>query len=224
MLEMSERALAFLLLRGGEELGTIQVRCEEVDMAARVIVRFAPPVAGRADCRARIAVVATVGGEDLVAPGDQTCRAHGVLVRVGAGVCKEHLVEPLRCAACNKRGCPSAGEVRVVGADGGEQFGLLLDAFDDRGVLVADIHVDLLAGEVQHLTAIRVVEPHAVAGDHLGWVEVALRVPGVENVRAVQRVGVVPDRLICRAIVSHDVSFPRMGSGIGPAVFIWHRM
>ena len=86
---------------------------------------------------------------------------------------------------------------------------MLLDALDHLRVLVADVDVDLLAGEVEHFTAVAVLQPHAVTGYHSSGIQVALCVPRMEYVCAVQLVSVVPDFRILRKIMPHDVSFPR---------------
>ena len=51
---------------------------------------------------------------------------------------------------------------------------MLLDALDHLRVLVADVDVDLLAGEVEHFTAVAVLQPHAVTGYHFSGIQVAL--------------------------------------------------
>ena len=86
---------------------------------------------------------------------------------------------------------------------------MLLDALDHLRVLVAYVDVDLLAGEVEHFTAVAVLQPHAVTGYHFSGIQVALCVPRMEYVCAVQLVSVVPDFRILRKIMPHDVSFPR---------------
>ena len=97
---------------------------------------------------------------------------------------------------------------------------MLLDALDHLRVLVADVDVDLLAGEVEHFTAVAVLQPHAVTGYHSSGIQVALCVPRMEYVCAVQLVSVVPDFRILRKIMPHDVSFPRYFLEVPDAVSV----
>lgn len=109
VLEVSQRTLALLFLGGCGELGAIQVRGEEVHVAARVVVGLTAPVTGGADGRTGVAVVAAVGRQNLVAASEQAGGAHRVFIGVGASVGEEHLVEAFRSAAGHQGGGAATG-------------------------------------------------------------------------------------------------------------------
>jgi hypothetical protein len=101
-------------------------------------------------------VVAAVGGQDLVPSGVQPGHPDRVLVGVGPAVGEEDGIE-----ACggDLRDEPSGLASRIVGErrrDGGQLGGLLLDRGDQLRVLVSDVDVDQLRGEVE-VTPARVV-------------------------------------------------------------------
>ena len=92
--EVRERALALLLRRGGAEGRPVQVRPHEVDDPRDA--RLAPPaprLAGEGDRPGGGAVVAAVGGEDLV-PAGVGRPADGVLGGLGPAVREEHRSMP----------------------------------------------------------------------------------------------------------------------------------
>ena len=109
----------------------------------------APRVAGHRDRRRRRPVVAAVGGEHLVPAGVAAGHADGVLRRLGAAVGEEHHVEVARRQLGDQPGGLAAGVVGVDRGDRAQLVGLLLDRRDQLGVLVADVDVDELAGEVE---------------------------------------------------------------------------
>ena len=115
--------------------------------------------------------------------GVQAGHAHRVLGGLGAAVGEEHHVEVAGVAssAISRAASLRAG-VGVERRDGAQHAGLLLDGGDELGVLVADVDVDQLAGEVEVAGAVLGPEPAALgAGDHQRG-EAALRAPGVEDV------------------------------------------
>ena len=72
--------------------------------------------------------------------------------------------------------------VGVERGDRAQHVGLLLDGRDELGVLVADVGVDELAGEVEVAVALVVPEPRALGAGDDQRVERRLRRPGVEDV------------------------------------------
>src|SRR5919205_1840874 len=184
--QVVQGTLRFLFRRFGPELGAVEVRAEDVDVAAGIFVGNAPPVTGGHDRRAGVAVVGAVPGDDLVSPGVQPGHPDGVLVRVGAAVGEEHLLHVRRCMGQDLGRCRGPDVVGVRRCHGGEAGSLLCDGRNDLGVLVADVGVHQLAGEVK--VRVAVVVPHGApgtAGDR-HRVEGLLRRPGVEDVRPVQ--------------------------------------
>ena len=194
LLEMFERALRLLGLGAGVELAAVQERAEEAhDAAVGVVVRPAARVAGHVDRGVGAAVIRAVARQHLVAAGVQPGHPHRVLVGVGAAVGEEHLVQLTGGALGDQPRRLRAGVVDVLRRDGAQLGGLGLDGGDDFRVLVADVGVHQLGGEVQ--------QPVAVAVPHIGTrrrgdrhrVDLGLRGPGVEDVLAVELVG--PPRL-----------------------------
>ena len=131
--------------------------------------RLAAPaarVAGHRDRPGRGAVVAAVRREDLVAAGVQAGHADGVLGGLGTAVGEEHHVEVAGRQLADQPGGLAAGVVGVDRGDRAELVGLLLDRRHQLGVLVADVDVDELAGEVEEAVAPVVPEARSLgAGD-----------------------------------------------------------
>ena len=92
-------------------------------------------------------------------------------------------------SSADQPGGLAAGVVGVDRGDRAELVGLLLDRRDQLGVLVADVDVDELAGEVEVAVALVVPEPRALGADDDERVERGLRRPGVEDVGPVVEVG-----------------------------------
>ena len=190
LLEVLERALALLLDRCRTRTATGRRTARR---SARP--RSAPPsLAQRRGSPviwiavAGVAVVAAVGREHLVPAGVQARHAHGVLDRVGAAVGEEHLVEVGGRALDDQPGALGALVVRVLRRDGREPAGLLLDRRDDLRVLVADVDVDQLRGEVEVAVAVVVPDVAALGAGHDHRRDERLRGPGVEDVCAVELV------------------------------------
>ena len=124
--------------------------------------------------------------------------ADGVLGGLGAAVGEEHHAQCLGVVGVgagvgdlDDQACRLAA--RVVGVergDGAQPAGLLLDRGDELGVLVADVDVDQLAGEVEVAVAVLVPEPAALGAGDDERVERALRAPRVEHVGAIVGEGV----------------------------------
>ena len=75
--------------------------------------------------------------------------------------------------------------------DGGELVGLGLDRLDHAGMLVADVGIDQLAGEVEIVAAVVVPQAAPLATLEHHRLERTLGGPGVEDAGAVQRPDVV---------------------------------
>ena len=140
------------------------------------VIVIAPPVD---------AVVAAVRRQHLVAAGVHAGHADGVLGRLGAAVGEEHHVEVAGRQLGDQPGRLAAGVVGVERGDRAQLVGLLLDRRDELGVLVADVDVDELAGEVEVAVALVVPEPRPVGAGDDDRVERRLRRPRVEDVGAV---------------------------------------
>ena len=189
LLEVLERSLALLLGRVGPERRPVGVRTEEVhDAGGAAVVGPAPRVAGHLHRGRGVAVVAAVRREHLVPAGVQPGHPHGVLDRVGAAVGEEHLVEVGGRALGDQPRALGTLVVRVLRRDGREPAGLLLDRRDHLRVLVTDVDVDQLRGEVEVAVAVVVpdVAPLGACHDHRR--DQRLGGPGVEDVCAVELV------------------------------------
>src|SRR5690606_39571973 len=84
--QVVQGAPALRLGRRPPELAAVQVRPERVHVPGRVLVGEAPPVAGRDDRGAGVAVVAAVPRDHLAAPGVQPRQPDRVLDGVGPAV------------------------------------------------------------------------------------------------------------------------------------------
>jgi hypothetical protein len=106
----------------------------------------------------------------------------GVLVGLGATVGEEHAVEPLGGVGGDEAGGLVAGLVGEGRGHGAEPLRLLDDGRDHLGVLVAEVEVHQLRGEVE--PAVPVVVPHLAAGPagQRDGVDEALGGPRVEHV------------------------------------------
>ena len=84
----------------------------------------------------------------------------------------------------------TAGVVGVDGGDGAQAVGLFLDRRHELGVLVTDVDVDELAGEVEVAGAVVGPEVAALGARDHGGVQGSLGAPRVEHVGAVVRIGI----------------------------------
>ena len=148
-LEVVERTLALLRFRGGPELGTVEEWPEEVHVSTRELVGHAAPVPCGDDRRSGVAVVRAVLREDLVTAGHEPSHPHRVLVGIGTTIGEEDLAERASGLRQDALGGLAAGEVRMRGRDHRDEISLGLDRLDHLRVLVADVHVDELAREVE---------------------------------------------------------------------------
>ncbi len=223
--EVLERPLRLLLGARGPEVRAVGVGTEEVHVVVGELVGPAPRVAGRDDGRTGVAVVRAVEAQDLAAAGVQAGHPDRVLDGIGATVGEEHLVHARGGQLADQPGGLAAGGVRVLRGDGRQDAGLLLDRSDDLGVLVADVGVDQLAGEVQVPVAVVVPDPGArrAREGHRG--QRRLCRPGVEDMRPVELIGTRTGcgirgggglghafSLISRRVI-HDFSTPRRRRG-----------
>ena len=104
-------------------------------------------------------MVGAVGGEHLVPAGVEPGHADGVLGGLGAAVGEEDHVQVAGGELGDEAGGLAAGLVGVERRDRAQAAGLLLDRGDQLGVLVADVEVDELGGEVEVAVAVLVPEP-----------------------------------------------------------------
>ena len=181
--EVGERPLALLGVVGGVERRAVGVRPPELDDAGEArLAGPAPGIAGHRDRPTRRPVVAAVRGEHLVPAGVAAGHADGVLRRLGAAVGEEDHVEVAGGELGDQAGGFAAGVVGEDRRDRAELVGLLLDRRHQLGVLVPDVEVDELAGEVEVALAVLVPEAGALATGDDDGVEQRLRRPGVEHV------------------------------------------
>ena len=145
--------------------------------------RPAAGLTGQRDRRGGRTVVAAVGRQDLVATRVQPGHSHRVLVGLGAAVGEEDLVRatPGACAADRRRRL-AAGVVREHRRHHAQLVGLVLDRLDEPRVLVAQVQVDQLRGEVEVAVAVVVPEPCALAAGDRHRSDVCLGRPRVEHV------------------------------------------
>jgi len=178
---------ALLLVVLGMERRAVGERAEEVDDALGAdVVRPAARVTCHVHGQVRAAVVAAVAGEHLAPTGVQPRHAHRVLDRLSARIGEEDVLQRIAGRVLgDQAGGLAADVVGVLRRDGAQPRRLLLDGGHHRRVLVADVGVDQLAGEVEQGASVAVPHPAALRrGDH-HRVEGTLGRPGVEDVRAV---------------------------------------
>jgi hypothetical protein len=150
VLEALEGPGALFLLGAGVKDRAVEEGTEEVHDPGRAdVVGPAPRVPGQVDRGRGGPVVAAVSGEDLLSTGVQAGHAHRVFDGLGAAVGEEDLGRPLEGVVQDEFGRPIALLVAVLGRDRAERAGLVLDSANDGRVLVADIGVDQLRGEVE---------------------------------------------------------------------------
>ena len=147
----------------------------------------APRVAGERDRSAGRAVVRAVARDDLVAAGHPAREPDRVLVRLGAAVREERVVEVAGHHLCDQARGLRALVVRHRRPDRAEQVGLVLDRLDDTRMLVADRDVDELRGEVEVALPVVVPEVAALGSGDRERRERRLHGPRVDQVRAVVR-------------------------------------
>ncbi len=149
-LEVLERPVALFFFAGCVVRRAIEERTEEMHGArGAVVVGPAPWVPRQVDRRRSGAVVTAVRREDLVATGVQARHADSVLDRLGPAVGEEDLGGAVKGVVENAtRPRDSATHIRAGGRSCSAAR-LLLDGAHHRGVLVADVGVHQLRGEVQ---------------------------------------------------------------------------
>ena len=191
----------------------IRVRVEDArDARDAGLGEPATRIAGERDRAARRSVVRAVARDHLLAAGHPAGGLDRVLVRLGAAVREERVVQ----VAGHHLG-DEAGELRPLvvrhrRADRAELVGLVLDRLDHARVLVADGDVDELRSEVEVALAVVVPEvPSLRAGDG-ERLQRGLHRPRVDEVLAV--VGEDPLGL-CGAVFDrgHDPMVTRYAPG-----------
>ena len=189
--EVVEGALGLLLLVLGVKRGAVQERSVEVDdAAARIVIGVAARITGQVDRGVGAPVVRAVTGQHLVAAGVQAGHADGVLDGVCAAVGEEHPVQVARGALGDQPGRLGPGRVDVLRGDGAQLGGLLGNGRNDFRVLMTDVGEDQLRREVEQLVACAVPDVLPVGGDDRHRLDLRLRRPRVEDVLAVELVGV----------------------------------
>ena len=188
--QVLQRALALLGLGAGVERRAVEERAEEVHGAGRAqVVGPAPGVAGGVDRGVGTAVVAAIGRQHLVAAGVLAGHPDRVLDRLGPAVGEEDLAHVVRCPLDDQPGRFAPGRVGVLRGNRGQELGLLLDRRHDLRMLVPDVDVDQLTGQVQQPVAVAVghIAALGLGDDHR--FQRLLGTPGVEDVAAVIAVG-----------------------------------
>ncbi len=184
--QVLQRTRALLLLVAGVERRPVQVGPPEVHDPGQA--GLGPPparVTGQRDRPGGRAVVAAVGRQHLVPAGVQPRHPHRVLVGVRPAVGEEHLVQGAGRQVGQQ---PRRLRAHVVGERRGHRAqapGVLLDRRDQPRVLVADVDVDQLRGEVEVLGPCVVPEVRAERRRDRQRVDLRLGRPGVEDVGAV---------------------------------------
>ena len=183
---MLERALGLLGLILCPECAAIEVWTKEVDMATGVLVR---PTTWITSCRysgGGVAVIATVEREHLVLTGVQASHTNRVFDSICATIGEEDLVH-MRCGAlCNQLGSLCARIICMLRSDSCEFGSLILNRFNDLGMLEADVGEYQLAGEIQVLVALVIPEVTTFSPSHRHWADLGLGRPRVENVSAIK--------------------------------------
>ena len=207
LLEMRQSPLGFLFRGLGPKRRPVQVRAEEVHVSVGKLVGPAPRVAGGGDRGTGVPVVAAVETEHLVAPSVQPGHPDGIFSRVRTAVGEEHFVVSRgRQIGDGLRGS-AAHQGRMLRGERHLHARLLLNRRDDRRVLMADIGVDQLAGEIQEFGAVEIPHLAASAGRQHPRIQRPLRTPGMENMRPVEGecfvVGAVQPPLGKRLLIGH---------------------
>ena len=156
--EVLQGPLALLRLGLRVEGRPVGVRAPELHEAGdRRLVVEAAALTGETDRRGRPAVVAAVRRQHLQAAGVALRQPDRVLDRLGAGVREEHLLEvAVGARTPSRRGSPSRRSTGPPRCDARWRssarpctaVGLVLDRLHHLRVLMAEVHVDELAREV----------------------------------------------------------------------------
>src|SRR5690606_23061521 len=181
--QVGERPLGLLLRCRGGELAAVEVGAPVVHDARDAGLRTPPSrLPGQGDGPGRGAVVAAVGREDLVPAGVRAGRPQRVLVGLRSPVGEEDLVHPLGGELAHH---PRRLGPRLLGEGGRHRRdppGRLLDRRHEAWVLVADVDVDQLAGQVEETTALVVPEVGTLPAGERQRVHGTLGRPGRQDV------------------------------------------
>src|SRR5262249_28066799 len=124
-----------------------------------------------------------VAGDDFVAASEEARHFHRVFVGFGAAQGVEGFGEAgdfgefLAESATRFGGEPGSGEAQFID--------LLLDGFEKFRVLMADVEVDELGGEIEPAIVVAVPEPDALTALQVNGVRTALDGPGEHRIVAV---------------------------------------
>ena len=189
--QVLQRALRFLDVVLAVELRTIGVGAPELDDTGDAgLTGPTTRITGELDRTTGGSVIAAVGGEHLVAAGVQTRHSDGVLGGLGATVGEEDHVQIAGSTLDNETSRLAARVVGVDRGDGAQAGGLFLNGRHQLGVLVTDVDVHQLTGEVEVTLAALVPEPTALGTGHHDGADEALGRPRMEHVGAVVGEGV----------------------------------
>ncbi len=123
--------------------------------------------------------------------GVQTRHANRILDRVRTTVSEEHL-RHIRTGEFNDAlGGFAALVVRMLRSDRRELRSLFLNRSDNLRVLMPDVDVHQLRGEVQELVAVVIPEVRTLGGSDTHRVECSLRTPRVEYVLPIKVIDVL---------------------------------
>ena len=166
--EMAEGALALLTGIGGVERRAIRIRPEEFDHPGQTrLVVEASRLTGEGDRADRAAVIAAIRRQHLEATGMRLGHTDRVLNGLGTAVGEEHPVEIAGGALGDQPGRLASHVVGETRSDGAQTRCLTLDGLHHAGVLMADVDVHQLAGEVEPHRSLVVPDARAArAGDH----------------------------------------------------------
>ena len=153
-----------------------------MDVTVGVLVRPAAWVTRGRDRRTGVAVVRAIETEHLVPAGVQASHSDGIFDRVCTTVGEEHFVM-IRWREFADGCCRAPTDQRgVLWCHCGLHGRLLPDRRHHLGVLVSDVGVHQLAGEVQVCGALEIPDPAPLPGFEHQWGPSRLSAPRVKDV------------------------------------------
>ena len=117
--------------------------------------------------------------------GVNTRQPNGVLIRVSAAVSEENFIHAIRCQVGDQLGRFATLVIGMLRGDGRQSRSLVLNGLYDFRVLMTDVDVHQLRGEIQ--VPIALVIPHiaTLGRGRRERVQGALRTPGVKDMGSV---------------------------------------
>ena len=172
------------------ERRAVEKRAEEMhDPRAPIVVGPTPRLSCQVGGRCRAPVVRAVPGHELDPARVEPGHAGRVLDRLRTVAGEEDLVHALGGELADQAGSLVAHAVGVQRAHRAQPIRLCLDGSDDLRVLVADVGVDELAGEVEIALAAVVEDVGALGARDDHRLDQRLRRPRVEHVSRICGVG-----------------------------------